>query len=110
MLLATATASAADQAPSFVFKGEYRVVRVGHPTTFAVVATGSPAPTYQWRRNGVDIPGANAASYTTVATEADRASQQVFTVVISNRAGSATSIEMGIQVQNSQDWPHDAFE
>ncbi len=41
-----------------------RTVEAGQPTTFNVSAFGIPAPTYQWRKNGVNISGATAASYT----------------------------------------------
>ena len=42
-------------------------VTVGQTATFATVASGTGI-TYQWRRAGVDLAGANAASYTTTAT------------------------------------------
>jgi sugar lactone lactonase YvrE len=42
-------------------------VTVGQTATFTTVATGSNL-TYQWRRSGADVAGANAASYTTAAT------------------------------------------
>lgn len=65
-------------------------VIVGQTATFAVAATGNPAPTYQWRRNGVDIAGATAAQYTTPTTTlADNGA--VYTVVVSSSAGSVTS-------------------
>jgi hypothetical protein len=45
---------------------------------------------YQWRKNGADIPGATSSSYTTPATvAADNGS--LFSVVVSNSAGSVTS-------------------
>ena len=45
---------------------------------------------YQWRKNGVNIAGATSASYTTPATTAaDNGS--LFSVVVSNSAGSVTS-------------------
>lgn len=34
------------------------------PATFTVVAAGSTPLTYQWRKNGVDLPGATSASLT----------------------------------------------
>lgn len=36
----------------------------GEDVTFVVTATGDNPLTYQWRKNGVDIPGANGSSYT----------------------------------------------
>lgn len=47
---------------------------------------------YQWKRDGVAIPGANGATY--VLTEADAGSSVTVTVTASNRAGasSATSL------------------
>ncbi|MDP1833154.1 MAG: immunoglobulin domain-containing protein [Geothrix sp.] len=58
--------------------------------TFSVVATGTPTPTYQWKKNGTNITGATAASYTTLATSlADQGAS--FTVVVTNSAGTVTS-------------------
>jgi len=56
--------------------------------TFTVVANGQ-ALSYQWTKGGVNIPGANAASYTiNNVTAADVAA---YRVVITNVAGSVTS-------------------
>lgn len=58
-------------------------------TTFTVVATGTGLG-YQWKKNGVAISGATAASYQTPAvTFADHGAQ--YTVVVTNSAGSVTS-------------------
>ena len=44
-------------------------VSVGQSASFSVsVSGGVAAPTFQWRRNGASIAGANAVSYTTPAT------------------------------------------
>lgn len=57
--------------------------------TFSVTASGAGL-TYQWKRNGVDIPGATSASYAApVASAADSSAQ--YTVVVSNASGSVTS-------------------
>ncbi len=58
--------------------------------TFSVAASGTAPLAYQWRKNGVDIPGATSAAYTTPATStADSGS--LFSVVVSSPYGSATS-------------------
>src|SRR6185436_5526244 len=59
--------------------------------SFSVSATGgSAAITYQWRRNGSNIAGANAVSYTTPATTlADNGS--TYSVVVTSAGESVTS-------------------
>ena len=54
-----------------------------------VLATGVPAPTYQWRKNGVNIPGATLYYYVALAGATEGAN--TYDVVITNSAGSATS-------------------
>lgn len=64
-------------------------VALGATATFSVTATGESL-SYQWRRNDVDIGGANAASYTTPATTlADDGA--VYTVVVRNPGGAVES-------------------
>lgn len=66
-----------------------QTVEVGADVTFTVVATGSAPLTYQWRKDGENIPGATAATLSlddvTIAAAGD------YDVVVSNAAGSATS-------------------
>lgn len=62
---------------------------VGQAPTFSVTASGTVPLAYQWRRNGSNV-GTSAATYTTPATTvAD--SGAVYSVVVSNAYGSATS-------------------
>ena len=61
-----------------------------------MVATGSPAPAYQWRKNGVAISGANSASYS-IASVATTDSGN-YSVVVTNSAGSATSNDSVLNV------------
>jgi alpha-tubulin suppressor-like RCC1 family protein len=63
---------------------------LGQMATFSVVAGGTAPLAYQWRKNGVAIGGATAAQYTTPATVASD-DGALFTVVVTNSAGSATS-------------------
>src|SRR6266436_3997474 len=67
-----------------------QAVAAGQTATFSVVAAGTPPLTYQWQKNGADITGATSSSYTTpVTTTSD--SGELFRVMVSNAAGSATS-------------------
>src|ERR1041385_3547947 len=54
--------------PIIIQQPESQVALIGSPVIFTVVAQHPPpntnAPlTYQWRRDGVDIPGATSSSY-----------------------------------------------
>jgi YVTN family beta-propeller protein/autotransporter-associated beta strand protein len=62
----------------------------GSTATFAVTATGPGTLTYQWRFNGVDIPGATAATLVLPAISA--ASGGVYTVLVSDGSGATVSI------------------
>ena len=67
-----------------------QAVTAGQAATFAVAAGGTSPLSYQWQKNGKNIAGALAASYTTPATaSADNGS--TFAVIVSNSVGSATS-------------------
>ena len=63
--------------------------------TFSVTATTSGGSlTYQWRRNGTNISGANSASYTTPATSVSGGSANngdLYSVVVTDSNGSTTS-------------------
>jgi len=63
-------------------------VVVGQVARFSV--TAGNATSYQWKKNGANISGATAASYTTPATTAAD-NGALFSVVISNAGGSVTS-------------------
>src|SRR5439155_3299980 len=55
----------------------------------SVVANGSPAPLYQWRRNGVNIPGAVYPTLT--LTNPTPTSGGSYHVVVANRLGAINS-------------------
>lgn len=57
--------------------------------SFSVTATGSPAPTYQWRKNGNDIGGATSATLSLTNLVAGDAA--TYSVVVTNPAGTVTS-------------------
>jgi Immunoglobulin I-set domain/Beta-propeller repeat len=78
-------------APTVVNQPANATVFQGQATTFTVLVTGTAPLAYQWRRNGVDIPGATGASFTIqAATSLDNGAQ--YSVVITNSAGTVTSL------------------
>jgi sugar lactone lactonase YvrE len=64
-------------------------VKAGQSAVFTVSATASPAPTYQWQKDGEIIPGATGASYTIAATQYTDAG--AFSVAVSSGAVTVTS-------------------
>ena len=83
---ATLTVKAPPSAPTIVTSPVDQTVNARDPAIFRVVAAGTPTPTYQWRRDGIPIPGATKATYTLVSTTpADSGAQ--FDVVVTNTEG-----------------------
>lgn len=64
-------------------------VNAGSNYTLSVVASGIPAPRYQWRRN--TAPVANATNSTLAFTNITAASTGTYSVVVSNGIGTVTS-------------------
>ena len=64
-------------------------VSASSTVTFGVAATGSPAPTFQWRKEGSAITGATANSLTLSTVRATDAG--AYTVAITNSVGTVTS-------------------
>ncbi|MFM7718927.1 MAG: PQQ-dependent sugar dehydrogenase [Actinomycetota bacterium] len=90
-------ASTASGAPTIVSPPSDATVPAGAPVTFSVSATGSTPLTFRWQRNGIDIPGATASSYTIAATSlADTGA--TFRCVVGNGEGSATSASATLTV------------
>src|SRR2546422_7003982 len=84
------TANAAPVVPTITTQPGNQTVTAGQTATFTVVAAGTAPLAYQWQKNGANIAGATAASYTTSATTtADSGS--AFAVVVTNTAGKVTS-------------------
>jgi photosystem II stability/assembly factor-like uncharacterized protein len=72
-------------------------VTVGQSATFSVNATGTAPLSYQWQRDGVNIAGANAASYTLANAQLSDSGAR-FRVIVSNGQGSVTSREATLTV------------
>lgn len=64
-------------------------VAIGDPAAFAVNAAGDPPLTYEWRLNGVTIPGATNAGYFIAGAQLTNGG--LYTVVVSNPHGRAVS-------------------
>jgi DNA/RNA endonuclease G (NUC1) len=65
-------------------------IAVGNSATFTVAASGTAPFSYQWRKGGSPIAGATGAAL--VVANATYADSGVYDVVVTNSAGSATSI------------------
>ena len=72
-------------------------VTAGQTAVFSVTATGTPAPTYQWYQGATAISGAMSSSYSIPNTSVGM-SGETFYVVVSNSAGTATSITVTLTV------------
>ena len=79
-----------ERRPEIVFQPESQVAVLGGDVALVVGADGGPLPDrYQWRINGVDIPGAIDAKLKLRDVTAGAAG--AYSVVVTNSAGSVTS-------------------
>ncbi|MDF3066671.1 MAG: hypothetical protein K0R38_2272 [Polyangiaceae bacterium] len=89
------------QPPAIATQPASRTVPVGAAVTFTVSASGSAPLSYQWQRNGANISGATAASYSLGSAQiADNGAQ--FRAVVTNGFGSATSNAATLTVTSNQ--------
>ncbi|MFL6181547.1 MAG: PQQ-dependent sugar dehydrogenase [Actinomycetes bacterium] len=63
---------------------------IGSSTSFSVLAAGSPPLTYQWYRDGVQIPGATSSTYSLPSVSSPD-SGSTFMVKVSNSVGFVDS-------------------
>jgi hypothetical protein len=68
----------------------------GSTVALTVVATGTPAPTYQWRKDGVNVAGATNATLILPGVTAGSAGS--YSVVVANNAGTVTSNSVAVTV------------
>ncbi len=83
--------------PSITTQPSNQTIFANLTATFSVLANGTSPLSYQWRKNGVAIPGATSTSYTTPA-ETTSDSGSLFSVVVSNSVGSVTSNNASLTV------------
>jgi PKD repeat protein len=78
-------------APNILTNPVSLTVTAGVTATFNVVATGIPTPTYQWLLNGTNYVNATSTSTTLVISNALASDAGVYSVIVSNIAGTVTS-------------------
>ena len=83
------TLSPAATAPTITTQPQSQTVTAGSSVTFSVVATGTPAPTFQWAKGGTALTGATGSAYTISSTTTADAGN--YTVTASNSSGSVVS-------------------
>jgi hypothetical protein len=100
LLSATASLSvnAGPVAPVITAQPQAQSVIAGNSATFSVAATGAPL-TYQWRKDGTNISGANGATLTLNNVQAGDAGS--YSVLVSNSAGSVASTSASLSVTAS---------
>ncbi len=75
-----------------------RTIAVGSNVTFTASASGTPPPTFQWRKDGVVIPAAVGVSFTLTNVQLGQAG--AYSVAATNSAGTTVS-ESAILTVNS---------
>jgi hypothetical protein len=75
--------------PTIGEQPQMQTTSVGGSATLSVFPNGTAPFTYQWRRNGVNVPGATARDYTIANAQLSQAG--FYDVVVSNAGGSVTS-------------------
>jgi len=75
------------------------LLNVGDPANFSVTASGVPAPTYQWYKNGNPISGATDTNYSIASVALSDIG--TYSVVVSNAAGSMPSAGAKLAIYSS---------
>ncbi|MDB6080721.1 MAG: hypothetical protein JWO82_4468 [Akkermansiaceae bacterium] len=84
-------------APTITLPPAAATLALGDTYLLRVGAAGSTGITYQWKRNGTNIPGATSSSYQiNGATAADAGS---YTVVVTNTSGTVTTTAVIVDVR-----------
>ncbi len=99
----TISASGASGQPKITAQPSNIVSAVGETATFSVGVTANPAATYQWKKNGFNIPGATSATLSLPnLTQADAGN---YTVDVTNSFGTVTSAAATLAVNTTSSAP-----
>ena len=98
---ATLTVNQAVVAPQITGQPQNLSVTEGQLASFGVTVTGTAPLSYQWQKDGVNIPGATSNSYT--INGASFIDAGAYRVIVSSSGGSVTSNQADLTVtQNAQ--------
>lgn len=86
----------APSVPTITSQPTSQSVTSGAIATFTITATN--AVSYQWRRNGVNISGANSTTYSRVTNDSDIGTSSISCVVTSSEGGTVTSNTVNLVV------------
>jgi hypothetical protein len=75
--------------PTILAQPQSQTAAIGSAVTFNVTASGAPAPSYQWRLNSNNLPGATGSSLMLIDAQATNAG--AYSVIVSNSWGIITS-------------------
>jgi len=81
--------SSGPEAPTFTTQPAAATVNAGDPASFKASAKGAAPMSYQWRKDGTNIPGATWTTYSLAAAAMTDAGS--YDVVATNAGGKATS-------------------
>ncbi|MEY2878427.1 MAG: hypothetical protein RLZZ15_807, partial [Verrucomicrobiota bacterium] len=100
---ASLTVTAPTGPPSISAQPQSQTTAVSQRVTLTVTATGNPAPTYQWFKNGVAIANATAASFTIDRVALTDAGN--YTVAVTNSQGTVNSAAATLNVDATASAP-----
>lgn len=92
-----------DAAPAISEQPESQSAIEGVDVVLSVKATGIPAPMFQWKHDGVDIPGANAATLSLDPVQLTDAGD--YQVIVTNTSGTVPSESVTLTVYPRPDSP-----
>jgi len=95
-------------APQITGQPVEQVATPGEIVSFSVVVADVRAVTFQWKFNGIDIPGATGDSL--LLTNVSPANEGQYSVVVTNSAGSVTSAPAALMLDSDRDGLPDSWE